>query len=391
RNDGDQFNVHGANAFNSFISNSGLNDIELEGYSFTWAHPSAIKMSLPGFDDLVTKSWNSFVLDDSNGMIREVLKQLHDVQSSNNRDIMQKAKIRWAIEGDENSKYFYAIINKKRANLFVKGVMVDGNRIDDPDLVKHEFRSHFADRFQDPGSKRGSLNFLFLNRLSNDHILDLESSISNDEIRTAVWGCGVDKSPGPDGFTFEFFRKYWAVVGPDFSIAVEWFFEHGEFAIGCNSSFVALIPKVLDSKVVSDYRPISLIKSLYKVVTKILATQLFLVISDLISDVQTAFLPNRQILDGLFIINEILARCKLKKQQAMIFKVDFAKAYDSIRWDFLDDVLISFGFGSKWRSWIRGSLSLGKASILVNGSPTLEFYFHRGLKQGDPLASSVIQ
>nr|GEX24634.1 RNA-directed DNA polymerase, eukaryota [Tanacetum cinerariifolium] len=81
-----------------------------------------------------------------------------------------------------------------------------------------------------------------------------------------------------------------------------------------------------------------------------------------------------------------MTRCKLKKQQAMIFKVDFAKAYDSIRWDFLDDVLISFGFESKWHSWIRGSLSSGKASILVNGSLTPEFYFHRGLKQGDPLA-----
>ncbi|GJU52720.1 RNA-directed DNA polymerase, eukaryota [Tanacetum coccineum] len=144
--------------------------------------------------------------------------------------------------------------------------------------------------------------------------------------------------------------------------------------------------KVLDPKVVSDYRPISLIGSLYKVVTKILASRLSLVISDLISDVQTAFLPNIQILDGPFIINEILARCKLKKQQAMIFKVDFAKAYDSVRWDYLDDVLISFGFGPKWRSWIRGSLSSGKASILVNGSPTTEFHLYRGLKQGDLLA-----
>nr|GFC03911.1 RNA-directed DNA polymerase, eukaryota [Tanacetum cinerariifolium] len=70
----------------------------------------------------------------------------------------------------------------------------------------------------------------------------------------------------------------------------------------------------------------------------------------------------------------------------MFFKVDFTKAHDSIRWDFLDDVLNSFGFGSKWRSWIRGSLCSGKASILVNGSLTAEFQFHRGLKQGDPLA-----
>nr|GEY69233.1 RNA-directed DNA polymerase, eukaryota, reverse transcriptase zinc-binding domain protein [Tanacetum cinerariifolium] len=168
--------------------------------------PTRVNLSnrgLPGFDDLVMKSWNSFVLDDSNGEVTddivlsrmEVLKQLHDVQSSNNRDIMQKAKIRWAIEGDENSKYFHAIINKKHVNLSVKGVMVDGDWIDDPDLIKQEFRSYFTDRFQDPGSRRGSLNFLFPNRLSNDQILDLESLILKDEIRTAVWGCGVDKSP----------------------------------------------------------------------------------------------------------------------------------------------------------------------------------------------------
>ncbi|GJY38043.1 hypothetical protein Tco_0424407 [Tanacetum coccineum] len=174
---------------------------------------------------------------------------------------MQKAKIRWAIEGRREHKYFHAIINKKRANLSVKGIMVDGDWIVEPDLVKQEFRRHFTDRFQDPGTRR------------------------------AVWGCGVDKSPGPDGFTFEFFRKYWTVVGPDFCIAVKWFFDHGVFAIGCNSSFVALIPKVLDPKVVSDTVPINLFRSLYISVTKILASRLSLGSFGFISDVQTAFLP----------------------------------------------------------------------------------------------------
>ncbi|GKC18529.1 RNA-directed DNA polymerase, eukaryota [Tanacetum coccineum] len=169
-------------------------------------------------------------------------------------------------------------------------------------------------------------------------------------------------------------------------IAVDWFFTHNSFSRGCNASFISLIPKVHDPKSVSDFRPISLIGSLYKVITKILATRLSLVISDLISEVQTAFLPNRQILDGPFIINELISWCRHRKQQAMVFKVDFAKAYDSIRWDYLDDVLKSFGFGVKWRSWIAGSLSSGMASILVNGSPTSEFQLHCGLKQGDHLA-----
>ncbi|GJY39867.1 RNA-directed DNA polymerase, eukaryota [Tanacetum coccineum] len=70
----------------------------------------------------------------------------------------------------------------------------------------------------------------------------------------------------------------------------------------------------------------------------------------------------------------------------MVFKVDFAKAYDSVRWDYLMDVLKSFGFGDKWCGWIKGSLSASMASVLVNGSPMAEFQFFRGLKQGDPLA-----
>nr|GEX07109.1 putative RNA-directed DNA polymerase, eukaryota, reverse transcriptase zinc-binding domain protein [Tanacetum cinerariifolium] len=309
-----------------------------------------------------------------------LMNQLHDFKSSENR------KVKWAVEGDENSKFFHGIVNRKRANLTVKGVLIDGEWVDDPTRVKDKFRAHFATRFNDPGPRLGYINFTFPNHLNDDQVADLENPISIDEIRSAVWGCGEDKSPGPDGFTFEFFRKFWGVVGPDFCTAVEWFFEHAFFPIGCNSSFLALIPKTLDPKTVGDFWPISLIGCIYKVVTKILATRLSLVISDLVSDVQTAFLPNCQILGGPFIINELIARCHHKKQQDMIFKVDFAKAYDSVRWDYLDAILNSFGFGSKWRSWIQGSLHSSMASILVNGSPTSEFQFYRGLKQGDPLA-----
>ncbi|GJR04359.1 RNA-directed DNA polymerase, eukaryota, partial [Tanacetum coccineum] len=163
-------------------------------------------------------------------------------------------------------------------------------------------------------------------------------------------------------------------------------FEKGYFPRGCNSSFIALIPKVVDAKFVTDFRPISLIGSVYKVVTKVLARRLAMVISDLISNTQSAFVANRQILDGPFILNEVLAWCRSKRKQALVFKVDFAKAYDSVRWDFLLDVLHAFGFGSRWCKWIRGIFSSNMASILVNGSPTNEFPICCGLKQGDPLA-----
>ncbi|GKB55961.1 RNA-directed DNA polymerase, eukaryota, reverse transcriptase zinc-binding domain protein [Tanacetum coccineum] len=87
----------------------------------------------------------------------------------------------------------------------------------------------------------------------------------------------------------------------------------------------------------------------------------------LINEVQSAFVPDRQILDGPFILNEVLQWCRKKRKHALIFKVDFEKAYDSVRWDFLDDVLDKFGFGVKWRNWIQSCLRSSRGSILING------------------------
>ncbi|GKF74740.1 RNA-directed DNA polymerase, eukaryota [Tanacetum coccineum] len=120
---------------------------------------------------------------------------------------------------------------------------------------------------------------------------------------------------------------------------------------------------------VKDFRPISLVGSLYKIISKILANRLVGVLSDIVSDVQSAFIAERRILHGPFILNEVLRWCKVKKKQALIFKV-----------------LSKFGFGDKWRKWIQACLMTSRGSILINGSPTKEFQFGKGLKQGDPLA-----
>ncbi|GJY84875.1 RNA-directed DNA polymerase, eukaryota [Tanacetum coccineum] len=172
-------------------------------------------------------------------------------------------------------------------------------------------------------------------------------------------------------------REFWNLVGTDVVKAIDHFFSSGRFLTGCNSFFITLIPKVVDAKLVNDFRLISLIGCFYKIINKILANRLSLVIDDLVSKEQPTFIKGRQILDGPFIFNEMISWCKIHKQQALRLKIDFEKAYDCVRWDFLDDILACFHFGVKWRSWIKGCFSSCMGSILVNGSPTCEFQFQR--------------
>ncbi|GJW57675.1 RNA-directed DNA polymerase, eukaryota, reverse transcriptase zinc-binding domain protein [Tanacetum coccineum] len=123
-----------------------------------------------------------------------------------------------------------------------------------------------------------------------------------------------------------------------------------------------------DAKKVKDFRPISLIGSLYKIIAKILANRIVVVLGDIVNEVQYAFVANRQILDGPFILNELIQWCNSKKKKTMIFKVNFEKAFDSVRWDYLDEVLKKFGFGDRWCSWIQSCLRSSRGSILVNRS-----------------------
>ncbi|GJU95392.1 RNA-directed DNA polymerase, eukaryota [Tanacetum coccineum] len=214
----------------------------------------------------------------------------------------------------------------------------------------------------------------------------MECNVTREEIKRAVWDCGTDKSPGPDGFTFGFYRRFWSVIENDVVEAVNTFFQNATFPKGGNASFIDLIPETQDANMVKDFRPSTLIGSLYKIIAKILANRLLLVLGDIVSKVQSAFVANRQILDVPFILNELVHWCKRKNKKSMIFKVDFEKAYDSVHWDFLMDVLKKFGFGDKWCRWIQGCLASSRGSVLVNGSPTSEFQFYKGLKQGDPLS-----
>jgi len=300
--------------------------------------------------------------------------------------LRQKARSRWLKEGDCNSRYFHLLMNANRRNNSLKGVMIDGTWTDDPHKVKEEVRSFFSQRFHEPDYYRPRLDGISFQTINQHQNNMLTAPSQEKEVKQAVCDCGSEKSPGPDGLNFKFIKKFWQMFKPDVLRFLDEFHVNGAFPRCCNASFIALIPKVADPHLLNDYRPISLIGCMYKIVAKLLAKRMKKVMPSIIDEAQSAFIEGRHLLHSALIANEVIEEAKRSNKSCLVFKVDYEKAYDSVSWDFLLYMLRRIGFSSKWVKWIEGCMKSASISVLVNDSPTAEFLPQRGLRQGDPLA-----
>ena len=163
-------------------------------------------------------------------------------------------------------------------------------------------------------------------------------------------------------------------------------FQNDQFVKSLNATFLVLVPKGSTIEDIKDLRPINLVGSLYKILSKVLANKIKRVMKMIISQSQNAFIEGRQILDAALIANEAVDSILRRKEKEILCKLDIEKAYDHIRWDFLLQTLERMGFGSKWIKWINWCISTASFSVMVNGSPTGFFRSSRGLRQGNPLS-----
>ena len=217
----------------------------------------------------------------------------------------------------------------------------------------------------------------------------LTSPFTAMEIQQATFQMHPSKTPGPDGMSSFFFKKYWHIIGQDVVTAVLSVLNSGFMLRKANHSHIVLVPKRKNSQRMSDYRPISLSNVVYKILSKVLANRMKRVLPLIISESQSAFVPGRQITDNINVAFELMHGLRNRRRGKlcqMAIKLDMSKAYDRVEWGFLKRVMVRMGFARRWINLMMMCVRTTSYSVLFNGEPKGYIKPSRGIRQGDPLS-----
>jgi hypothetical protein len=189
------------------------------------------------------------------------------------------------------------------------------------------------------------------------------------------------------GFIGAFYQRAWPVIKHDIMAGLlKLGVGDGRGFARLNRALITLIPKRPDALEIGDFRPISLVHSFAKLFSKILANRLGRRIGEVVSMNQSAFIKNRSLHDNFVLVRQVARKINRCRQPGVLLKLDLAKAFDSISWSFLFEVLRHMGFGDRFCKWIALLLYTANTKILVNGETGARIRHARGLRQGDPMS-----
>ena len=214
-----------------------------------------------------------------------------------------------------------------------------------------------------------SINLNELQIVAHD-LADLELPFSEEEVWNTIKILPSDKAPGPDGFTGRFYKACWPIIKEDIMSAVSAVWNRKFVNLGVlNSAYITLLPKKDGADQPKDFRPISLVHSFAKLITKMMANRLAGRLQQMVSPIQSAFIKGRFIQDIFMLVQQTARLLHQQKQPRILLKLHISKAFDSVSWPFLLEVLQQLGFGQLWRDIISGLLSSSSTQVLLNGVP----------------------
>ncbi|XP_077232003.1 uncharacterized protein LOC143865668 [Tasmannia lanceolata] len=315
-----------------------------------------IDITLPIIKDQLNEIQSKIAVDPTNYSLRETERLIREnlliVARKEEAIVRQKARIDWLNLGDSNTNFFHSAINSRRNMNHIYGMTKSNGEIS---TSKSEIEESFVNYFKNTLNSTDSHFWQVrdpLKVISPLQASSLTDPISKEEIERVIHQADGNKSPGPDGFNADFFKAFWHLIGEEVTTAIQNFFHCGEMLSELNTTFITLIPKLAYATSPDKFRPISLCNFLYKIITKILASRLSGVISDIISPNQSAFIKGRLIQDNILLTHDVMHNFHSKdSKQAICLKLDLQKAFDNVNLQSLLTFMSKQGFNDTWCNW----------------------------------------
>ena len=337
--------------------------------------------------------------DPNNSELNDLQKQYDETQSKIAEGARVRARIKWWEHGEKSTKYFFGLEKKNGKEkswdkiLDEQGNIVSGNsniqarqvrfykELYTSQSLSNQFTNNLLEQdinfFHDPIDKQ----------LSNESKQMLEADITKCEVAKALKKMPNNKSPGQDGIAVELYKVYWCLLGDDLVDVFKAGLEDKCLPYTQYLAVIILLYKKGDRADIRNWRPISLLNLDYKILSKVFAERLKLVLNEIISNEQKGCIPGRFIGDNIRHIEDLLYEIENQSENSLILMLDQEKAFDRVEWHWLFSTLERFNFGPNFISHLKTLYKNAKSCVMTNGFQSEYFDITRGIRQGDSLSA----
>ena len=303
--------------------------------------------------------------------------------------IFEGQKIRSKADNLNNSEhpstYFKKLEKRNAQNKLINKISTASGDVTDQKEILVEVHSFYSTLYSSQPIDTKSMDEVLddLPRLSPKESESCEGPITRTECEEALKTMKSSKTPGCDGLPTEFYKKYFHIFGDSFIEVLNKCFTNGKLSPSCRLATITLLCK--DKEKANDlayWRPISLLNTDVKILSKVLCNRLKKVIGSIVQKDQTCGIPGRSITDNLHLIRNVVDYVNQKNLRLVLLSLDFKKAFDNVSHEFLFKVLKSFGFGSTFIKFVQLLYTDIKSQVIVNGFCTKSFPIRKGVRQG---------
>ncbi len=334
--------------------------------------------------------------NDKEQNLEDALNELKILRETKVEGVMARAKARWHLHGERNSKYFCNLENRHyREKTMCSILNKNGEVISDPISILEEQKQFYSSVYGSSPTQFTEVHEkLFfptesdlITKLDEESRENLDRDITSEECLQVLKNMKNGKSPGSSGFTVEFYKFFWSDLNPLIIRSFNAALENDSLSITQKQGIITCIPKPgKDKLLLKNWRPISLLNVDYKILSGVLAMRMKGSLDSLISPHQKGFMKGRYIGECTRLIYDLIYELEKRKHPGLIILLDFKRAFDTLQHSFIEKVLKYFNFGDSFRKWISILYNECESRVIQNGYLSESFKVQRGVRQGDPLS-----